>query len=113
MKPETRLQIDLVTWIKKVYPNALFTSTQAGDRRNTLAAMMMKRQGYRNGTPDLIFFEPRNSSHGLLLELKTEKGVTSEAQDEFQNLASRRGYFYAVAYGIDQAKETITEYLGG
>ena len=113
MKPETRLQIDLVEWLNQAYPEALFTSTQAGDRRSKLAAMMMKRMGYRNGTPDLIFFEPCQGFHGLVVELKTEVGTWSISQREFRDQAIRRGYKYVVAYGYSLAKQEIINYMSG
>lgn len=111
MKPETRLQIDLVKWVRETYPNVLFTSTQAGDRRSVLAAVMMKRMGYMNGTPDLIFFEPRGCYHGLVLEAKTEKGVLSKDQIAFERKVTERGYKYIDFYGIDQGKDEIVKYF--
>lgn len=111
MKPETRLQIDLVSWIRKAYPKLLFTSTQAGDRRSVIAAMMMKRMGYTPGTPDLIVFHASAGWNGLLLELKTEKGVLSPSQIAFRDVAESEGYKYKVAYGLDEAQAIIKEYV--
>ena len=110
MKSETRLQIDLVKWLKFKYPDVIFTSTQAGDRRGIVGALMMKRMGYANGTPDLIFFTARGGFHGLLLELK-DKAVQSESQKEFGKKTRDEGYAYEVAYGIDQAKDVIERYM--
>jgi hypothetical protein len=111
MKPETRLQIDIVEWLRFKFPNLLFTSTQAGDRRSALGAIMMKRMGYCNGTPDLLIFRAAKGWNGLMIELKTGTGKVSQSQKDFAQKAENAGYKYIVAYGIDQAKDQIGGYL--
>jgi hypothetical protein len=110
MKPETQLQIDVVKWLTETYPGILFTSTQAGDRRTGFKAMLMKRMGYTVGTPDLIVFTARKGWHGLLLELKDKTGQ-SDSQKLFMARAMKEYYFYTVAYGIDHAKDVLSNYL--
>jgi hypothetical protein len=112
MTPETQLQIDLVKWIRVTYPNLLFTSTQAGERRSKLSAIMMKRMGYTNGSPDLIIFRANNGFNGLLLELKTKVGKPSDYQILFKAKSEEEGYCYSIVYGLDQAKSRITNYIG-
>jgi hypothetical protein len=113
MNPETQIQVDLVKWMRKTFPKMLFTSTQAGNRMSTLQAVMMKRMGYTNGTPDLIVFRATNGWNGLLLELKQEKGTVSPDQKKFKEQANAEGYKYLVAYGLEQAKDAVRDYLGG
>lgn len=110
MKPETKLQVDLVKWIRYKYPEVLFTSTQAGERRSVLSSIMMKRMGYTNGTPDLILFTAKCGFHGLLIELK-EGSIQSDSQVAFMQKALKEGYAYELAVGIDQAKDVIERYM--
>ena len=112
MNPETRIQIDLVKWMRTRFPKVLFTSTQAGNRMSPLQAVMMKRMGYTNGTPDIIVFRATNGYNGLLLELKKEKGIVSTDQKKFKEQANAEGYKYLIAYGLEQAKEMVGGYVG-
>ena len=111
MKPETRMQIDLVAWMRKEYPGMLFTSTQAGDRRSKLAAIMMKRMGYTNGTPDLLIFEPRANYCGLFLELKSPDGRLSDDQRVWAQKARDTGYLYHPAFRLEEVKSVVKQYL--
>lgn len=111
MKPETKLQVDVVSWMRMKWPNLLFTSTQAGDRRSVIAAVMMKRMGYSNGTPDLLIFSARGGWNGLLVEIKTSTGVLSDAQQRWRDRASEENYLYEAVFGIDQAKDVIERYM--
>lgn len=110
MRPEDRIQVDIVKWFRQTYPDVLITSTQAGMRRSKLGAIMMKRLGYTNGTPDLIIFAARKGWHALLIELK-HKSAQSKDQLAFMTTCGKEGYWYVLAYGIDQAKDAINNYF--
>lgn len=110
-KPEQKIQIAVANYLRLAYPNLLFTISPAGLIRGLGTAMIMKRMGYTNGTPDLLIFEPRQRFHGLFVELKADKGVTSDDQLKFIAKASSNGYATAVCWGYDEAVATIDKYL--
>jgi hypothetical protein len=74
-------------------------------------AIKMKRTGYVKGVPDLQIFEPRGEYHGLLLEIKTLKGVASPEQKAWIELLNKRGYKAEICKGADQCIKIIDEYF--
>jgi hypothetical protein len=77
----------------------------------------MKRQGLRNGIPDLFLAVARAKGgmvyHGLYLEMKTPKGRPSSDQLEMHALLAKEGYMVVVAKSFDEAVNAIVDYLGG
>ena len=72
----------------------------------------MKRTGYVKGFPDLFIYEPRNSFHGLAIEMKKEKGgsVSSE-QKWWQSELRNRNYDSYICKGSEEAIQIIKKYL--
>lgn len=59
------------------------------------------QRGYTNGQPDLIVLMPNGQI--LLVELKTQKGVQSAAQKDFQRQAEFMGHTYVIWRSLDDA----------
>lgn len=112
-KNEYRIQADFVRYVELMHPELLYTISPAGFIMSAGMAMKMMRMGYRKGTPDIMFFEPRGKWHGLMIEFKDPKGVVSEAQKEFLETASSRGYATAVCYSTAKAISLLENYLSG
>jgi hypothetical protein len=111
MKPEAEIQTKLVTYLTIQHPRILFTISPAGFIQSAGMAKRSKAMGYRKGTPDLLFFEPRAWFHGLLVELKAGTQPSDE-QRAFIRQAVDRGYATAVCYSYEEARDTIENYLG-
>lgn len=90
-----------------------------GGKRNLMEACRLKAQGVRAGVSDLVLAIPVSPYHGLFLELKRPKTLTSRAgtlsdeQRDFLVLMAGVGYAVAVCYGWEDAKDTIEDYLAG
>ena len=110
-KPEQKLQIQVANYCKLRYPHLLWTISPAGLIINRNLGMLSVRLGYRKGTPDLLFFEPRGIFHGLVIELKDINGSVSDDQREFIEEASKRRYATAVCWTYEETIETIDKYL--
>lgn len=83
-----------------------------GGSRNLLEALKFKRMGVSAGFPDIEIPLPVAPYHGLYIELKrVSGGVTSESQLDWLNYLRSKGYFVAVAYGFEQAKQVVLDYL--
>lgn len=109
---EYQIQKALVLYIKFQYPNILFNADVGGTwTKNFGTAIKNKLSGHSNGFPDLFFAEPRKGYHGLFIELKTIKGRISDEQQDWIEKLNERGYCALVAYGFDEAKEDINNYL--
>ncbi len=108
---ETRIQELVVRYLRVAYPTALFCASAGGVRTSMKQALVMKRTGYVRGFPDLAIYEPRNGKHGLFLEIKTEKGVASEFQKDWQTNLIARGYEAKICKGFEATINAIDEYF--
>jgi hypothetical protein len=112
MQEEFREQALLAQYISLQYPDLLYTASAGGMRTSIGTAKKMKRMGYKKGTPDMLIFEPKGNWHGLLIEMKREKGgALSESQKAFLDKAKGKHYYTAVCAGFDEAKKVIDNYM--
>lgn len=79
-----------------------FFAVPNGGKRSKVEASIMKGLGVRAGVPDLVILWSRTTENPLIIpgrigfiENKSEKGVTSDSQDEW--LAALRAMNYPVA----------------
>jgi len=110
---EHRIQCACVAWFRLQYPNhatALFAVPNGG-RRDRVSGAKLKAEGVLPGVSDLILLLPRGRHHGLLIEMKTERGKQSPAQKEWQRDMAARGYLYVVCHSFDEFREQIDDYL--
>lgn len=70
-----------------------------------------RQMGVKSGVPDLMLPIPANGYHGLFIEMKAEKGRTSPDQKKWLDCLNAFGYKAIVAYGWEDAKCRILEYL--
>lgn len=108
---EYRIQSAFVTQVQLLYPDILFTISPAGFIMSAGQAMKMMRMGYRKGTPDVLFLEPRGPFHGLLIEFKAPGGTISDEQREFMRLADVRSYKTAFCFSTVQAMAVLRSYI--
>jgi hypothetical protein len=110
---EHRLQCACVRWFRLAYPqhhHNLFAVPNGGYRTPSTAAKI-KAEGALPGVSDLILLIARGDYHGLLIELKTDKGRQSEAQREWQRLIEADGYKYVVVRSIEEFIKVVEAYL--
>ena len=71
--------------------------------------------GLKRGVSDYFLAYPVNPFHGLWLELKRtgRRSRVSAEQLMWQERTRKVGYMSVTAYGWEQAKEFIEEYLRG
>jgi len=124
---ELDLQIRVVSYLQKTYPNALFNGAQilaSIPLRNKGFAKRAKNAGNTKGWPDLCISEPRNGFSGLFIELKSEtarvyrKDGTAASEHIALQLATinelkARGYEAVLCVGYEAAKRTIDAYFTG
>ena len=108
---EHQIQSLLVKLISEQYPDLLYCATVGGGRMSSNQARMIKRQGYRNGVPDLIFYESRKGYYGLCMEIKKKGGQPSPHQRAWIADLQRRGYQALICKGLDQCIEAFEEYF--
>lgn len=108
---EHQIQSLLVKLISEQYPDLLYCATVGGARMSINQARMIKRQGYRKGVPDLIFYESRKGYYGLCMEIKKKGGQPSPHQRAWIADLQRRGYQALICKGLDQCIEAFEEYF--
>lgn len=99
---EAAIHIAVATFLDRfITPGWLFTHVPNGERRDARTGAKLKRMGTKPGFPDLILIDPAGTFHGL--ELKTEGGRLSEAQEGFHGHARSQGWRVEVADSYDAA----------
>lgn len=112
-------QIKLVNWFRLQYPKHkyLLTHFANGGYRGAKSGSLFKALGVVAGYPDLVLFLPRNRFHVLFIEMKKPivpgkpKAYISSEQKSIMQLLKEQGYCVTLAYGFDQAKSIILEYM--
>ena len=82
-----------------------------GGRRNAREAAMMKSEGVTAGVSDVILLVGRGGYNALCIEFKTEKGVQTDLQKEWQREAEKHGNKYIVCRNFDEFRVQVTDYL--
>jgi hypothetical protein len=72
-----------------------------------------KQAGVTAGVSDIIVPYPCGGFHGLMVELKTDKGRLSEEQKDFLHEMSERGYKTAVCRSVGEVQIELIQYFGG
>lgn len=81
-------------------------------KRSYVTGGRMKAAGLKKGVPDLWLPVPKGRYHGLVIELKREKGGrVSDEQMEWIKALTINGYRAVIAFGWDAARKEIADYL--
>ena len=114
-QPEARIQAACVAWLWNTYPKTrgcYIHIPNEGNRSSVIDGAARKALGLIAGAPDTFLFIPSKRYFGLAVEFKTETGVQSQAQKDFQKRLEMNGYRYELCRSLEQFKTIIEEYLG-
>lgn len=70
-----------------------------------------RQMGVKSGIPDLMLPIPAKGYHGLFIEMKAKGGRVSDLQRAWIDTLNKFGYLAVVAYGWEEAKCLISDYL--
>ncbi len=118
VRTESQEQQELIKWWALVcgthkIPERLLMAFPLQGARTKQNGARLKAEGMRAGTPDLFLAVPRGKYHGLWVEMKTAKGVLSDAQKLMLADLDVQHYAAFACYSFDQASELIVKYLSG
>lgn len=88
-----------------------------GGLRDKRTGGKLKATGVKAGVPDLCLPIPRGDFNGLWVELKIPKtdkkakGVVRAEQKEWKRFLLQQGYGVYIAYGWEDARDTLIAYL--
>lgn len=113
---ESRHQQSLINWWHVSHaefgvPECCLFAVGNGGHRSPITGAIMKREGVRRGTSDLILMVKRGQYGALAIEMKAANGVCSLEQRQFLKAMMDQGYCAQVCYSRDEAVSTITAYL--
>lgn len=109
-------------YMRLQYPNVLFNTDLSGIRLTPGQAKKVKSLRSSRAWPDIFIPEPRGQYFGLYIELKKDdvylfkrdgsfKTDHYREQHEMLMKLKNRGYKAVFAFGFEQAKNIIDEYL--
>lgn len=112
---EDDLHSRVVQFIKRRFPDSLFTTT-LGELQDTGEKRLKAwRMGYLTGSPDIIIMNLHNKYSGFCIEFKspTGKGVISDKQVNMIKKYKQNGYKTLVSNDYDDIIEQLLEYFKG
>ena len=113
IESETDLHVKVVSFLKKRYPQSLFTVT-LGENQDTVHKRIDSfKKGYLRGSPDLIINNLHKHYTGFFIEFKSPKGngVLSPDQSMILQQYQNNGFKILVSNDYDQIIEQIIEYF--
>jgi len=108
---EHQEQVMLIKWFRLQYPKLTIFSIPNAAKRSMQLAAYMKAEGLISGVPDLFLMKANKTRYGLFIEMKAKDGKPTESQIEFIEKAKSQNYEAVIAYGYEEAKNIINEYL--
>ena len=108
---EDQLQENCVKWFDLQHPLYILHHSPNGGRRTKFEGALFKRLGCRAGFPDLILLFGNDDYNGLLIELKTDKGVQSQSQKACEKKVKLTKYKYIICRSLAEFITEITNYI--
>lgn len=114
---ENQHQIALFKWsrqpsVRRAYPELKLLFHIKNETKEGAKQVSVDRAlGVKKGVPDLCLPIPRGKYHALYIEMKTEKGRTSEQQDWWLEALREAGNCACVCRGWETAVQVLTWYL--
>ena len=104
-------QKQLIQWCKTV-PELQFMFHIPNESVGGRGWLIRNRQmGVKSGVPDLMLPIPSGEYHGLFVEMKAAGGKVSTHQQKWLDALNAFGYLAVVAYGWEDARCRIMDYL--
>jgi len=109
--PESKVCMALWQWFQLQYPRYEKRYLRFEVKQSSkIQAAILKAEGNKAGTSDILIAIPNKSFGGLWLEVKADKGRLSPNQVEFQDEMTP-DYLCVTGYGIDECREIIIQYM--
>lgn len=114
---EEQHQINVIKWsqqanIRQRFPELKLLHHIPNERKCTPAqGRRLKLQGVKSGVPDLHLPVARNGYHSLYIEMKAEKGRTSDNQNWWISELEGQNNKCAVCHSWEEAVAVLEKYL--
>ena len=100
---ETELHTNVVSFLKKRYPNSIFTATLGENQDTGKKRIESHEKGYLRGSPDLIINNLHKNYTGFVIEFKNPngKGILSYDQSKMLRQYQNNGFKTLVSNDYD------------
>lgn len=96
------------------YPDAgMAYAVPNGGKRDPVTAARLKAEGVKSGVPDVCYPVPFGNYAGLYIELKVDKGRTSDNQEGWHERLRRHHHAVATCWGWRAARLCFIAYNAG
>lgn len=102
---ELKMQAECFQWHWNTYPTergCLYMNYN--NAKNQAHGAILKAMGMVSGVADMTYL---SRAGAVFIELKTESGIQSATQKEWERLVCSRGYAYHVVRSVDEFKKLI------
>lgn len=106
-------QVAVAEYLRRKFPNLLWSCTISGVFLPISVAVKMKRMGLNRGLPDILIFEAGGQYIGLAIEMKVKGNSLTPEQRKMMEKMEELGWKTAVCYGCQEAIDNINAYLLG
>ena len=107
--PEELLQGAIVDYLNVIKPRCFWFHVPNGMACSSIqTARKFKRLGMRAGVSDFVFLLPEGKTG--LMELKSDRGKTSPAQDAFAHAARALGHDYRIVRDLSQFERVLLDW---
>ena len=110
---ELDFHIKVFSFLKKMYPNSIFTATLGENQDTSKKRIESHKKGYLRGSPDLIINNLHKHYTEFPIEFKNPKeiGVLSYDQSKMLQLYENKGFKILVSNDYDYIIEQLIEYF--
>ena len=106
---EHNIQVAICKWLNFTQDFFYFAIPNGG-LRHRLVAIKLKMEGAKAGVADMFWMISNENWKGLFIEVKIDKGKQSPSQKDFEAVAMKHGYYYAVVRSIDDCINLINRF---
>ena len=110
---ETDLHVKVVSFLKKRYPDSLFTVTLGENQDTSFKRIDSFKKGYQRGSPDLVIHNLNKHYTGFCIEFKSPRGngVLSSDQAMMLRKYQHNGFKTLVSNDYDLIIEQLIDYF--
>lgn len=109
--PESKVCQALWQWFQLQYPSHARRYLRFEVKQSSkIQQAILKSEGNKAGTSDVLIALPTKCYSGLWLEVKADKGRLSDNQEAFQKEMTP-DYCCVTGYGIDECIKLVTQYM--
>jgi len=92
-------------------PNFALFAIPNGGARDAITGSLLKAEGVRPGSPDLMLAKPADQFHGMFIEMKVGNNKLTDEQQAFATYLRTAGYHVSTHWSAGSAIEAIKAYL--